>query len=261
MTWKLRNTALFVVIAAVGVAAYVAGRANAHGIPDTDTLAYTGVLEDTNNQLVNATLPMTLQLFSAASGGSVLCQTAMNIQTVVTNGRFNIDLPQACVAAVKANKDVWVQLTVGTDAMPRARIHAVPYAVEAAVAARVVVANGSKSLSTSGIYCGKTATSFNGNIGGLATAKQQCETTCGDTAAHMCTVEEALRSVQLGVTITPASYMWIACGLPWTWGTSNVTDCGGWTNAVSAQYGTVWTGGSSTTADNCDHSNSIACCL
>lgn len=69
--------------------------------------------------------------------------------------------------------------------------------------------NGRISSSVLGVYCGRTTTTFNGNIGGYPAAKSQCETTCGNSNAHMCTSHEIAISKQLGISVGGAE-QWIA---------------------------------------------------
>jgi hypothetical protein len=50
--------------------------------------------------------------------------------TAVAQGRFRVVLPDVCVAAVQANPDLYVEIEILGDALPRQKIGAVPYAVE-----------------------------------------------------------------------------------------------------------------------------------
>lgn len=261
MRKKLSRTAFIGALVVVGVAGYVMGKARANGIPETGTLAYSGVLEDANSQPVTAVIPMTFQLFDAQSAGTLICQTALNQQIQVTDGRFSIELPKQCVDGVKQNRDAWVALTVGTEALPRTKLRAVPYAIEAASAGRVVVSNESKSISVGALFCGATSQTYTGNLGGLAAAKSVCETTCGDPVAHMCTDEEIRRSTAIGISMNPSSYWAWAAGQAGEPTNYQNSDCNGWTEAAGAgSFGTAADNKGRMVAYKCDSLFSIACC-
>ena len=113
---------------ALGAAAYWTGRAQAAGIPTLQPLTYSGTLEEGGTS-ANGMRSMTLRLHDAETAGNVACTTTGAYQ--VTDGRFSIPLDATCTTAVQDNPDLWVELTVGTDTLPRTKLGAVPYAVEA----------------------------------------------------------------------------------------------------------------------------------
>jgi hypothetical protein len=113
-------------------------------------------------------------------------------------------------------------------------------------------------------YCGITTTSFTGNIGGNDGAKQQCELTCGSPTAHMCLGDELVRSVAVGATL-PSAQMWYSSGVGGivTSGGSAVTvsDCDGWTTAVSNTDGAYWAANiHGPYVEGCNTSSPLACC-
>jgi hypothetical protein len=111
--------------------AFVAGRAGADGIPSTGALTYSGTLEDTAGALLTGDHEIEVRLWPAASGGTTpLCTTTPQSVTVVS-GRFFLTLPDDCTTDVKANADVWTEVLVDGASLGRARVGAVPYAVEA----------------------------------------------------------------------------------------------------------------------------------
>ena len=118
------------VIFAGALAGYLAGTAGAAGIPTTDPLFYSGTLTDTGGKLFSGSKPIGVDLWSAKTGGSKLCSTVAKTVTM-TQGRFRVALSKTCVAAIKQNPDLWVEATVDGTSMGRAKIGAVPYAVEA----------------------------------------------------------------------------------------------------------------------------------
>lgn len=96
-----------------------------------------------------------------------------------------------------------------------------------------------QSRLTAGIFVGSTAAlggNFNaGGAVGYLVAKSLCAQTVGDPAAHMCTVEEVVRSIQLGKLTAPSGPLWVGGGA----GTSvNATaDCNGFTSSSATLTG------------------------
>ncbi|MFO0610897.1 MAG: SUMF1/EgtB/PvdO family nonheme iron enzyme [Polyangiales bacterium] len=101
----------------------------ADGIPTATPLIYRGYLEDGGAPMSGPRM-IGASLFSAERDGMELCPTATR-EVTVTAGRFEVALDDRCVAAVRNNRDAWLQLTVGSTVMPRTKLGAVPYAVEA----------------------------------------------------------------------------------------------------------------------------------
>ncbi len=120
----------------------------------------------------------------------------------------------------------------------------------------MLAVNGRISSSVLGVYCGKTASTYNGaQVGGYTGAKLKCEATCSSTLAHMCSAHEMLMSLQQGQSIPFA--LWYAWG-----GTSPgaIADCAAFTSVVGTDQGFIWSGTQFTTT-TCPNSYSIACCL
>src|SRR5256885_7127891 len=86
------------------------GRAGAEGVPTLPTLLYSGTLLD-QGQPVTGTRNLTVALWTMPSGAGTPVCTAPGTVTVV-QGRFSMALPDACVAAVHANPNLWVETTV-----------------------------------------------------------------------------------------------------------------------------------------------------
>src|SRR5690349_16552515 len=63
------------------------------------------------------------------------CETAPTGKMAVVDGRFRIGLDDACVDAVHADSDLWIEVVVEGEPLGRVKLGAVPYAVEAARAA------------------------------------------------------------------------------------------------------------------------------
>jgi hypothetical protein len=116
-----------------------------------------------------------------------------------------------------------------------------------------VVKNGGVSYSVGATtYCGTGPTTITGAISysgatGYLGGKAMCAASsgCGTSpTAHMCTMEEVIRSASLGLTIADG---WIngATGMEAAEvsgsGSYYDSDCQGWTSSVTQQYGTLWT--------------------
>jgi hypothetical protein len=114
---------------------YVIGRARAAGVPATaPVMSYSGTLTDANGTPLTGTKNIQVLLWAVPSGGSAaVCQTTSTPQTLLA-GNFQIALPDTCVAAVHANAELWAEVSVDGAALPRTKIGAVPYALEAGVA-------------------------------------------------------------------------------------------------------------------------------
>ncbi len=124
--------------------------------------------------------------------------------------------------------------------------------------------SGGGTYSTGAKYCGVTTTGgtdnqghFTGNLGGYSGAKTACQTSCASALAHMCTVEELVRSAQLSVGM-PGEYLWYSSGSDVPVGSSRIIDCAGWTSTAATFSGPAWLAGPN--VDPCSASHSIACC-
>jgi hypothetical protein len=116
--------------AAVG---HFAHTARAGGIQSSRALTYSGTLQDTNGDPLRGSQPIDFRLWDAAKDGEVRCEIINPDEDVQLdrNGRFSIPLPEACATAVSSDRELWVELRVSGSALPRMRLGAVPYALEA----------------------------------------------------------------------------------------------------------------------------------
>jgi hypothetical protein len=111
--------------------ALIASRAIASGIPTTETLTYSGRLEDASGAPLTGSKNVQLYFWQARTGGTTpLCLTPSS-SVALEGGRFSLKLPDTCAAVVKSRPDVWVEVVVDGTALPRTKLGAVPYAVEA----------------------------------------------------------------------------------------------------------------------------------
>lgn len=122
--------------------AYWMGRARAAGIPAKGALFYEGWLSDPTGKPLPTPQNIQVRLWSAeddADAGSAadpLCSDGPKAYPLSSDGAFRIALPDKCTDAVRANPDVWVEVIVGGASLGRAKMGAVPYAVEADRAAK-----------------------------------------------------------------------------------------------------------------------------
>lgn len=109
---------------------YTALPVRAAGTPQHDPLVYSGVLEE-DGEPVTGLRPIGLRLFDAAAGGAVQCSVDVAVVDV-NDGYFSVVLGDDCQKAIHERPDLWVELQVNGDALlPRTKIAAVPYALEA----------------------------------------------------------------------------------------------------------------------------------
>jgi hypothetical protein len=118
---------LIAVAAGLGLAA---GLAHAEGIPAAGALVYTGYLETPEGVPVTKAVNLQVNVWTAQMGGSKVCETAPK-EVKPEAGRFQIDLPDQCVTAVKANPNLWLELLVDGASLGPTKLGAVPYAIEA----------------------------------------------------------------------------------------------------------------------------------
>jgi hypothetical protein len=125
-----------VVIASALTLGYRLGRVQADGIPAVQPLTYSGVLEDAGGPVTGDRF-IFINLWKDATSttaGDRVCQTTTTSKTRVTSGWFTVDLDMSCTAAVNANPDLWVELIVEAETLPRTKLKAVPYALQAGTA-------------------------------------------------------------------------------------------------------------------------------
>lgn len=124
---------------------FVTGRARAGGVPDSGALTYSGLLHDAQGAPLGGPQYLEIQFWDDASETSaahLLCDTGTPAATPLVDGRFSIPLPDDCAKAVASKTDIFVDVIVGgsrADAASlgvRTKLGAVPYALEAANAAR-----------------------------------------------------------------------------------------------------------------------------
>jgi hypothetical protein len=132
-------------VAAIG-SAYFIGRARAAGVPTTTPLTYSGTLTDVAGAALTGSKNLQVQFWDTATAGTVVCTTGSAAQALV-NGGFSIALPDPCVTAIHTTPDLWSEVLVDGASTGRTKIGAVPFALEADSAVKVV-----KDVSGSGLH-------------------------------------------------------------------------------------------------------------
>lgn len=240
----------------VGTLGYRLGSAQATGAPTPNPLTYSGaVVDNAGNPAANVVV--SARLFSAPTGGSSVCDATAPSTTDV-NGRFDVVLEDTrCVDAVAASQNLYLEVSMNGAAVgARARLGAVPYALEASHAAAV--------RQTAPNWCGVTASSLTGNLGGYQGAQVLCAATCGGSStAHMCSGAELVRNIQ--IANWPAAFgggnVWYASGVTMDTRVSGfyTSDCGGYTDASANTHGSIW-GTAAPNEAQCSATHQIVCC-
>ncbi len=143
-TGVLRRTLGALALTSALALAYFVGVARADGIPTGDVLFYSGTLED-DGVPVDGTRTVIIELYGSASGGAAQCTTSSDT-VAFTAGAFRVPLSGTCLAAVHANRNLYAEVSVGGTVLPRSKLGAVPYAIEAERAATAATADDADLL-------------------------------------------------------------------------------------------------------------------
>lgn len=130
-TLALATILFCAIVACAAVVRSLSTPAGAAGIPKTDPLHYGGLLTDGDGKPMTGDPSIEIKLWNAESGGKTQCSTGPK-KTTLVQGRFRIALDEQCVAAIKAEPDLWVEVIVDKMSMGRSKVGAVPYAIETA---------------------------------------------------------------------------------------------------------------------------------
>ncbi|MBI1946033.1 MAG: hypothetical protein HYS27_10070 [Deltaproteobacteria bacterium] len=123
--------------------AYFIGSARADGIPTGNAIFYSGLLEESGVP-AEGDRSVVIRLFDAPSAGTERCTTTLT--ATFTAGRFRVPLVGACTAAIHTYADLFAEVSVGVYTLPRTKLGAVPYAVEAERATQAQVADDANLL-------------------------------------------------------------------------------------------------------------------
>ncbi|MDP1917390.1 MAG: hypothetical protein Q8L14_14210 [Myxococcales bacterium] len=250
-------------IGLAGLGALAGGWALANAPADDAALEYAGTFEG-----AAPGSPVSVALYDSASGVSnALCGP---IAATVSGSSFRALLPAQCAAAVRANAAIFVGVTVAGVAVPRVRLRAVPYAVEAR---RVTLSSpdGGVRTTVDGLFCGATAnttgalTSILGQGAGYRAAKALCQSACGQATAHMCSSLEVITSLELAITV-PSGWMKAGVSTPSIFGGIGVvmSECNAWTVGTRDIGGNLYAASywdeTLFTYDYCNGMHAVLCC-
>jgi hypothetical protein len=107
--------------------------ASAEGAPRMSPLFYSGSVSGRDGKALEGSHAVRVALFDKLSGGVAACSTE-ELKVDFAAGEFSLELPSGssgCDAAVAAKSDLWTELTVDGNIFPRAKVGAVPYALQA----------------------------------------------------------------------------------------------------------------------------------
>jgi hypothetical protein len=224
------------VVVAVAAVALVVGVLIVQAEPVPRTFAYQGVLTDAAGIPLTGDHSITMRVYVDGSTATPLC-TEVEVVTV-TNGLFRMVVGDGGCSVYQAE--------------------------HAESADRLIVRHGSEVISVGGMYCGSSL-AVTGSAGGYVGAKTLCETACGDPAAHLCSAEEVVRSLQVGIDVPTAERY--AAGIQYSSGASSSYECFGWRDgtvsalvAPSITYHTGYGGLGPSTTD-CGTTRPFLCCL
>jgi hypothetical protein len=128
----------------------------AAGAPGIAALTYSGTLEGADGTPLTGNPQVQIGFYGAQSGGTPVCQTESASIALDPRGRFSIALPETCTAAVRGNPNLWSEVLVNGSSLGRAKIGAVPYALEAASAAQGAIRVSDKTAAAARICSGST---------------------------------------------------------------------------------------------------------
>lgn len=129
MNRRISKVALFSAAAVSLGGLYGVQRALAAGVPQTNTLVYSGTLLN-NGQPDTSSHFIILKLWLPNATSSA-CATIPSGNTQLTNGRFSVPFDPSCIPVIHQNQDVQVEVVIDGASMGKNALKAVPYALEA----------------------------------------------------------------------------------------------------------------------------------
>jgi hypothetical protein len=182
MKTKFEWSAIVVGCCGMVGAAFMCGRAQAGGIPAAGALVYSGLLQDASGAPLSGTQYVEVKFWNHATAGAavnLLCDTGTPGLAPLTNGQFSIPLPDKCTTQVSANSGIWAEVLVGSKpdaaaSLGRAKLGAVPFAVEANHAARADTSTTADSAAAAAMLTGSVKS-------GLLTISTNCVSEPGDS--------------------------------------------------------------------------------
>lgn len=143
MSLVLRNKLVVALTAALLIVSGYCLHVFAEGAPSAQPLWYAGSVTDDAGAPLTGSHQVSVRLYDQATASSALCVTGP-APLPFERGRFRIELAAECEAAIHKNPDLFVEVAIDDESkpFPRSKIGAVPYALEAAHAARASEAAG-----------------------------------------------------------------------------------------------------------------------
>ncbi|HPO61566.1 MAG TPA: hypothetical protein PK762_00610 [Candidatus Kapabacteria bacterium] len=125
------------------------------------TISWQGIIQDSDGNLLNEQVNLTLKLFEAATGGTAVW-TELHQNHSINNGLANIILGSVTPLQLDFDKQYWLEITIDESTpLPRIKLNAVPYSLYSARTSGIIV-NDSIVLKDS---LGITRMVFNPNTG------------------------------------------------------------------------------------------------
>lgn len=177
---------------------------------DGGLMAYSGTILESGGA-PQGSRDVAVKIFATESQGTPVCSPSFLTVPASQQGRFTVQLEQACESVFQQNQDLWVEVSVTGVATPRTKVRSVPAAITAQRSARTVATLGSAQISSNGLFVRATTNTHTGawsfmGLTGYRAGKKICEALVGPTA-HVCSTEEANRSALLGATLPPGWLM------------------------------------------------------
>lgn len=273
----------------------IAGSSAADGVPTTQPLLYSGLLEQNGAPIPDQQILVSIVLWSHESSTASAdrrCTTdAPN--TAVRGGRFSVVLDASCAEAVQSYPQLWAEVTAMGTLLGRSRLHASPYALESARTDQARSAQPGSELMTTlqeiltrltaaehhGV-CGATAP-VAGDLGvptattsGYFVARRLCTAVSGcSSRAHMCTGQELVQQLASGHAVNRRGWYAGMIRIDGTYGgaVGVINDCDEFRTAMSGRPPAAYLGAplwfGNQAAPNlhvnwayCDQPNPILCC-
>ncbi len=128
------------------------GVAVATGVPTSSPLVWGGTVTDDAGKPYDKAVEVSVAFYDGLAATTPVCESKV-VNAEAKTGRFSVVLPDACAKAVHDSPDLWSETVVGPSKtkLPRVKVAAVPYALEAAVAGVAEKAGGALASEISGL--------------------------------------------------------------------------------------------------------------
>jgi hypothetical protein len=180
----MTKTQRWLLASGLTAASFLAGygiRAYAEGAPKQEPLFYSGVLE-VDGEPAEGPHDLTLSIHDAVTGGNQLCMSEY-VGAEVDRGHFRVALPDTCVTALRQHRETYLQVGItGPDKdkynMPRVKLGAVPYALEADRAATAQRASSAATADSAAAGANNFRVNGDATVTGTLRVGTRVVTTC-----------------------------------------------------------------------------------